>query len=48
MFFGWPMVTLEVTGVAARYAHHAQLVGGVVLIVVGALLVFHPEWLAFG
>jgi hypothetical protein len=42
------MVTLEVTGVTARYAHHAQLVGGVALLAVGALLIFRPEWLAFG
>jgi hypothetical protein len=41
------MATLEVTGVTARYAHHAQLVGGVVLLAVGGLLVFRPEWLAF-
>jgi hypothetical protein len=42
------MVTLEATGVAGRYAHHAQLVGGVALLVVGALLVLRPEWLLLG
>jgi hypothetical protein len=42
------MVTLEVTGGGARYAHYAQLVGGVVLLIVGVLLIFRPEWLSFG
>jgi hypothetical protein len=42
------MLTLKVTGAAGRYAHHAQLVGGVVLLVVGALLIGRPEWLRFG
>jgi hypothetical protein len=42
------MLTLKVTGGAGRYAHHAQLVGGVVLLVVGALLIGRPEWLRFG
>jgi hypothetical protein len=42
------MVTLEITGVTARYAHHAQLVGGIVLSAVGLLLILRPEWLSFG
>jgi hypothetical protein len=42
------MITLQVTGASVRYAHHAQLLGGAVLLVVGALLIARPEWLAFG
>ena len=41
------MLTLDVTGATSRYAHYAQLVGGLVLLVVGALLLFRPEWLRF-
>lgn len=42
------MLALELTGAATRYAHRVQLVGGVVLIGLGALLIFRPEWLTFG
>jgi hypothetical protein len=42
------MVTLEITGITTRYAHHAQLVGGVVLTAVGVLLILRPQWLSFG
>jgi glutaredoxin len=42
------MVTLEASGAANRYAHHAQLVGGVALVAIGALLVLRPDWLLFG
>jgi hypothetical protein len=42
------MFTLEASGAAGRYAHHAQLAGGVVLVGIGALLVLRPDWLLFG
>ena len=40
------MLTLQIAG-AHRYAHRAQLVGALVLLVVGALLLTRPEWLSF-
>jgi Na+-translocating ferredoxin:NAD+ oxidoreductase RnfA subunit len=42
------MLALEVTGAGTRYAHRAQLVGGVVLLTVGVLLILRPEYLYFG
>lgn len=42
------MLTLELTDVTVRFAHHAQLIGGLALIAIGGLLIFRPEWLAFG
>jgi len=39
--------TLEVTGLTGRYARWSNAVGGVALVVIGALLIFRPEWLAF-
>jgi hypothetical protein len=39
------MVSLQATGLTGRYAHYARLLGGAVLLGVGALLVFRPEWL---
>jgi hypothetical protein len=40
--------TLEATGLTTRYARWSNAIGGTVLIAIGALLVFRPEWLAFG
>jgi hypothetical protein len=40
------MLTLQATGLAetSRYSH---LIGGIVLVGMGLLLVFRPQWLAF-
>ncbi len=48
LVFAIAMTTLEVTGLSAKYTRYAQLVGGVVLVVLGALLLLRPEWLMFG
>ena len=42
------MATLEVTGLTGKYTHWANLVGGVALLILGALIVLRPEWLMFG
>ncbi|MFP5221070.1 MAG: hypothetical protein ACLGSA_02135 [Acidobacteriota bacterium] len=42
------MVTLKVAGLSGRYSRASHLVGGVVLVAVGVLLIFKPEWLMFG
>lgn len=39
------MLTLRATGLTGRYMHYGQLVGGLVLVVVGALLLLRPELL---
>lgn len=41
------MQTLRVTGLTGTYVRYAHAIGGVVLIVIGLLLLFRPEWLAF-
>lgn len=41
------MLTLQATGLAATYSRYSHLIGGVVLVGVGPLLIFRPEWLAF-
>jgi hypothetical protein len=41
------MLTLQATGLAATYSRYSHLTGGIVLLGVGLLLVFRPEWLAF-
>jgi len=42
------MATLEVAGATGQYARYGHLVGGGVLLVVGALMLLRPEWLMFG
>jgi hypothetical protein len=39
--------TLEVTGLTGRYARWSNAVGGVALLLVGALLLFRPQWPSF-
>lgn len=40
------MLTLQATGLAASYSRWSHLIGAVVLLGVGLLLIFRPEWLA--
>jgi len=47
LIFFVAMKTLQLTGLTGTYARHAQAVGGAVLLVVGLLLIFKPEWLTF-
>jgi threonine/homoserine/homoserine lactone efflux protein len=39
------MLTLQATGLAASYSRWPHLIGGAVLLGVGLLLIFRPEWL---
>lgn len=42
------MATLEVAGATGQYARYGHLVGGGVLLAIGALMLLRPEWLMFG
>ncbi len=42
------MVTLRATGITTKYAKYSHLIGGVLMVLIGILLVFKPEWLMFG
>jgi hypothetical protein len=42
------MATLEVTGTTGRYTRVGHLLGGAILLGVGALMLLRPEWLMFG
>ena len=42
------MKTLEVTGISTKYGKMSHLIGGILMIIIGALLIFKPEWLMFG
>lgn len=42
------MVTLEITGASGKYVRWTRLIGGVLMVAIGTLLLFKPEWLMFG
>ena len=42
------MVTLKMTGVTTKYQRFSYLAGGVLMVAIGLLLVFKPEWLMLG
>lgn len=42
------MVTLETTGITTKYARASRLVGGLIMLAIGLMLIFKPEWLMFG
>jgi len=42
------MITLQVTGITSKYSRFSYLVGGILMLVLGALLILRPELLMFG
>ena len=42
------MVTLKAVGVTSRFSRASNLIGGLVMLILGILLIFKPEWLMFG
>jgi len=41
------MVTLRMAGVTTKYQRASHLIGGVLMLLIGVLLIFKPEWLMF-
>lgn len=46
--FAAAMLTLEVTGATTTYVRYARLLGGALMVGIGLLLIFRPQWLMFG
>jgi len=42
------MLTLQLMGVTTRYKRFSNLIGGVLMLLIGVLLLFKPGWLMFG
>jgi len=42
------MITLEVTGISAKYTRASRLIGGILMFTIGLLLIFKPQLLMFG
>ena len=45
--FGISMVTLEATGITNKYNKLCTLISAIIMIVMGLLLIFKPDWLMF-
>lgn len=41
------MFTMQITGISTKYNKYSHLLGGIVMLLVGVLLIFKPEWLMF-
>jgi len=41
------MTTMQLTGFSTKYGKLSKLIGGIILLVIGLLLIFKPEWLMF-
>ena len=41
------MTTLRLTAVSTKYGKISKLVGGILLVIIGILMIFKPEWLMF-
>ena len=42
------MTTLRLAGIGTRYVRTSNLLGGIILLLIGLAMLFRPEWLAFG
>lgn len=47
IIFFLAMWTLEVTGISTKYAKYSNLIGGILMLTIGTLLIFKPEYLMF-
>jgi len=45
--FFMAMITLRMTGITTKYAKYSHLIGGILMVIIGVLLIFKPEWLMF-
>lgn len=39
------MVTLKMTGITNKYNKYSHLIGGIIMLVIGILMIFKPEWI---
>ncbi len=41
------MTTLKLTGISTKYNKLSHLIGGIVMVIIGLLMIFKPEWVMF-
>ncbi len=42
------VITLQLTGISTKYGRISHLIGGLIMLILGLLMIFKPEWLMFG
>lgn len=47
IIFTIAVVTFELTGISNKYSKYSNLIGGAIMIILGLLLFFRPEWIMF-
>lgn len=45
--FSIAMVTFKVTGISTKYTKYSHLIGGIIMLLIGILMIFKPEWIMF-
>ena len=41
------MKTLEIKAISNKYGKYAHLIGGIIMLIIGFLMIFKPEWIMF-
>jgi len=41
------MITLKSTAISTKYNKYSHLIGGIIMLIIGILIIFKPEWLSF-
>ena len=47
IIFSIAMITFKVTGISNKYSKYSHLIGGIIMLLIGILMMFKPEWLMF-
>ena len=47
IIFAISMITLRETAISTKYNKYSHLIGGIIMILIGILMIFKPEWLSF-
>lgn len=47
VIFTIAMKTLKLTGISTKYNKLSHLIGGIVMLIIGLLMIFKPEWIMF-
>ncbi len=46
--FAIAMKTLEIKSISSKFTRYSSLIGGIIMLILGAMLIIKPEWLMFG
>ena len=47
IIFTIAMITFKVTGISTKYTKYSHLIGGIIMLIIAALMLLKPEWLMF-